>query len=160
MVASIASPELESGFERFVHTCLFVHCACLGVGFGKRFEEVACAPQAREIAASHFLRHLAEVHAIDVHDGEVVCAVVVALPQNVARRVVAVEHIGIVDVCGEARESLRQWQVDLLWVVCHLIEAVGVGALHAYEIRLAQYAHCASLDVSHRFRRLDASAQE
>ena len=93
------------------------------------------------------------MHAVDVDDGETICPIGLTVPENVAWRIVAVQHLLVVHVGGEQRKRLGQRLILLRRHLVDLVEAVGIGALHADEEAQPQQSAVALLEISHGFGR-------
>ena len=159
MVFEIPCPELAAALQCQLHASVGIHVAGGGVASGEGFEERGGSPKACEVGATRLERHLAEEHTVDIDDGESV-STVDDVPEDVAGREVAVQQMGVMHPCRHASEGFGEGRVLFGREIEHIVEAVAVGALYAYEIGIAYKSEPPLLYVCHSLGRLYAGSIE
>ena len=139
MVVPAVTPETFSGFQYPFQALLFVYLPGLGVGGTECLEEIAFPPQPAEIATPFTGGDVTEAQAVDIDQFKTPFTVHL-VEEDIAGRVVQMEHSGLVYLCREAGKSADEVFFAADIAVAELIEIAAQGALDGDEVGLLQPA--------------------
>ena len=117
------------------------------------------APHPADIPAATTLADSAETHTVGIHQDERENTEVHLPPQDITRRIVAVQHLLLMHVGSEITQLLRQQLITGLHRA-DIIEGAHTLTLHTDEIAVAEHAAMTLLEICHRGRGVDITSLE